>query len=44
MPGIRRGSRGVPYQTATERCAVKPANQVCLLSSLVPVLPAAGRP
>src|ERR1035437_4102207 len=38
------GLYGVPTQTAVVNCGVKPTNHDCLLLSVVPVLPAAGRP
>ncbi len=35
---------GWPTQTAVDSCLVKPTNQVCSFSLVVPVLPEAGRP
>src|SRR3954464_9259913 len=45
-PLITIGSRecGFPSQTAAVSCGVYPTNQASLLPSVVPVLPAAGRP
>src|SRR5215218_7996048 len=37
-------SLGKPTQTAVDRFGVKPTNQASVLSSVVPVLPAAGQP
>src|SRR5664279_2576809 len=38
------GLSGVPTQTAVVSCGVKPTNHDCFSLSVVPVLPAAGRP
>src|SRR5664280_249474 len=38
------GLYGVPTQTAVVNCGVKPTNHDCFSLSVVPVLPAAGRP